>query len=220
MQRFHDLSSREEGEETQLASMGKDISEVKKLLTIPGIGSYSALAIYSEIDEISRFPDAMHLSANCGLVPRVDQSGDTAYYGHITKSSTSILRFFLVNSVHTTVKISKTFRASYRKLKKRIGKNKAIVVMARKLAMTDLIPYQTFQIVYFLLILVSFRCFTYSSLSSLKKPFFPSVELCHRYAMLMAQFSYVCCCERFYDNLYLLLHCEFLGHFRSPFLLE
>lgn len=136
MQRFHDLSSRAEGVETQLASMGKDISEVKKLMTIPGIGSYSALAIYSEIGEISRFPDARHLSAYCGLVPHVDQSGDTVYYGHIMKSGPSLLRFFLVNSVHTTVKISKTFRTSYRKLKKRIGKNGAIVAMARKLAVT------------------------------------------------------------------------------------
>ncbi len=136
MQRFHDLSSRSESVETQLASMGKDIPEVKKLMTIPGIGSYSALAIYSEIGEISRFPDARHLSAYCGLVPRVDQSGDTAYYGHITKSGPSILRFFLVNSIHTTVKVSKTFKTSYRKLKKRIGKNKAIVAMARKLAVT------------------------------------------------------------------------------------
>jgi transposase len=122
-----DLSSRAEGVETQLASMGKDTSEVKKLMTIPGMGSYSALAIYSEIGEISRFPDARHLSAYCGLVPHVDQSGDTVYYGHIMKSGPSLLRFFLVNSVHTTVKISKTFKTPYRKLKKRIGKNKDFV---------------------------------------------------------------------------------------------
>ena len=38
----------------------------------------------------------------------------------------SLLRFFLFNSVHITEKISKTFKTSYRKLKKRIGKKKAI----------------------------------------------------------------------------------------------
>jgi hypothetical protein len=32
------------------------------------------------------------------------------------------------------VKISKTFKTSYRKLKKRIGRNRAIIAMARKLA--------------------------------------------------------------------------------------
>ena len=128
VQRFHDVSSRAENLEKQLALAGKDIPEVKRLMTVPGIG------FYSEIGEISRFPDAPHLSAYCGLVPRVDQSGDTTYYGHITKSGPSLLRFFLVNSVHTTVKISATFKTSYRKLKKRIGKNRAIIAMARKLS--------------------------------------------------------------------------------------
>ena len=134
IQRCHDVSSRTENLEKQLALAGKDIPEVKKLMTVPGIGYYSAMAIYSEIGEISRFPDAAYLSAYCGLVPRVDQSGDTTYYGHITKSGPSLLRFFLVNSVHTTVKISRTFKTSYRKLKKRIGRNRAIIAMARKLS--------------------------------------------------------------------------------------
>ncbi len=73
-------------------------------MTIPGIGFYSALAIYSEIGEIPRFTDAKHVSAYCSLVPRVHQSGDTTRHGHITKFGPPILRFFLVNSVHTTVK--------------------------------------------------------------------------------------------------------------------
>lgn len=136
MHRCHEITSRAEIVENQLASMGKDIPEVKKLMTMPGIGFYSALAIYSEIGDIGRFPDARHLSAYCGLVPRVDQSGDATYYGHITKSGPSILRFFLVNSVHTTVKISGTFKGTYRKLKKRIGRNKAMVAMARRLSVT------------------------------------------------------------------------------------
>jgi len=64
----------------------------------------------------------------------VDQSGENAIYGHITKSGPSVLRYFIVNSVHTLIKFSPTFKTIYRKLKKRIGRNRSIIAVARKLA--------------------------------------------------------------------------------------
>ena len=39
-----------------------------------------------------------------------------------------------MNSVHSLIKLSPTFKKIYRKLKKRIGKNRAIIATARKLA--------------------------------------------------------------------------------------
>ena len=131
--RYHDLSQRIEKIQDQLASMGKDIEEIRTLMTLPGVDYYTALAIYSEIGDITRFPDAEHLSSYTGLVPKVDQSGSRAIHGHITKSGPAVLRYFLVNSVHTLIKLSPTFKNSYRKLKKRIGKNRSIIAMARKL---------------------------------------------------------------------------------------
>jgi transposase len=53
----------------RLASMGNGIEEVKTLMTIPGIDYYSAIAIYSEIGDIKRFPDADHLSSYTALYP-------------------------------------------------------------------------------------------------------------------------------------------------------
>ena len=41
----------------------------------------------------------------------------------ITKSGPSVLRYFVVNSVHTLIKLSLTFKTAYRRLKKRIGRN-------------------------------------------------------------------------------------------------
>ena len=104
--RFNDISRRIEEMQNKLASMGKDIEEVKTLMSIPGVDYYTAVAIYSEIGDITRFEDAEHLSSYTGLVPRVDQSGSTAIYGHITKSGPSVLRYFVVNSVHTLIKLS------------------------------------------------------------------------------------------------------------------
>ena len=54
------------------------------LVTIPGVGWYSALLISSEIADISRFPDHEHLCSYAGLSPGVRQSGETQ---HTTKAS-------------------------------------------------------------------------------------------------------------------------------------
>ena len=133
---FNDINARVKKIQDQLASMGKGVKGITILMTIPGVDYYTALGIYSEIGDITRFPDAEHFSSYTGLVPSVDQSGTTAIYGHITKSGPSVLRFFLVNSVHALIKLSPTFKKIYRKLKKRIGKNRAIIAIARKLAVT------------------------------------------------------------------------------------
>ena len=54
-------------------------------LTMPGIGAFSALLILSEIGDISRFPDAEHLSSYGGLVPCTWSSGGKTHRGPITK---------------------------------------------------------------------------------------------------------------------------------------
>ncbi len=134
--RFGSINKNIETVQDRLASMGKDNEYVKILMSIPGIDYYTALGIYSEIGDISRFPDADHLASYTGLVPKVDQSGSVAIYGHVTKAGPSVLRFFIVNSVHTLIKLSPTFRRLYKKMKKRIGRNRSVVAIARKLAVT------------------------------------------------------------------------------------
>ena len=134
--RFGSINKNIETVQDRLASMGKDNEYVKILMSIPGIDYYTALGIYSEIGDISRFPDADNLASYTGLVPKVDQSGSVAIYGHVTKAGPSVLRFFIVNSVHTLIKLSPTFRRLYKKMKKRIGRNRSVVAIARKLAVT------------------------------------------------------------------------------------
>ena len=136
LSRFRAISDNIDSVQDRLASMGKDNEYVNILMSIPGIDYYTALGIYSEIGDISRFPDADHLASYTGLVPKVDQSGSVAIYGHVTKAGPSVLRFFIVNSVHTLIKLSPTFKRLYRKMKKRIGRNRALIAVARKLAVT------------------------------------------------------------------------------------
>ena len=51
------------------------LDEAELLTTIPGVGPYTVLLIYSEIGDIRRFSDPEKLCSYAGLAPRVEQSG-------------------------------------------------------------------------------------------------------------------------------------------------
>ncbi len=61
--------------EDEIARISCNTREVKLLLNIPGINIYSAAAIMSEIDDISKFGTKEKLSSDEGLVPKQKQSG-------------------------------------------------------------------------------------------------------------------------------------------------
>ena len=62
--------------EREIEEAGKRYDEVALLTGIKGIGVYSALIIYSEIEDGSRFPTEEKAFAFAGLVPRVHRSGN------------------------------------------------------------------------------------------------------------------------------------------------
>ncbi len=109
---------------------------VKILMTIPGIDICSSAAIMSEIDDISRFGSKEKLASYADLVPRQGQSGNRDMRGHITKHGPSMLRFILVNAAHSLIKYSEGMKRKYLSLVRRLGKNRAIVAIARILIET------------------------------------------------------------------------------------
>ena len=104
---------------------------VNLLMTIPGMGIYSSAAIMAEIDDISRFSSKEKLASYTGLVPRQNQSGSSDIRGHITKHGPSMIRFILVNAAHSVIKYSERMKRKYLSLVRRLGKNRAIVAIAR-----------------------------------------------------------------------------------------
>ncbi len=68
------------------------------LQTIPGIGPVLALTIASVIGEISRFPSAKKLVGYSGLVPRVQQSGESSRTGRLSKAGSPLLRWAAVEA--------------------------------------------------------------------------------------------------------------------------
>lgn len=63
--------------ETELARRAWDVPEARHLVTIEGIGTYSALLLVFEIGPVERFDNIGKFRAYVGSAPRVRQSGDT-----------------------------------------------------------------------------------------------------------------------------------------------
>jgi len=116
-----------------IEGVAKNNPEIKLLTTIPGIGDFSALLIYADIDDVKRFQDAKHLCSYAGIVPSVYQSGDTVRRGRITKTGSRLLRWVLVQAAHKAVVTDPHLNRFYEHLKGKKGSQKAIVAVARKI---------------------------------------------------------------------------------------
>jgi transposase len=125
---------------TTIASVDKGIKqrssslpEVELLQTIPGIGITTAFLLVSEIGTVKRFPNAKKFTSYFGMVPRLSQSGNHAYYGRITKLGNPYIRWALVQTAHRVVRIDRKHKAFVERLAIKHGAKKAIVALARKL---------------------------------------------------------------------------------------
>ena len=118
-----------------IAEEGTRYEEVKVLTSITGIGVYSALVIYSEIGDGSRFPTEDPVFSYAGLIPRVHQTGNEQYYGRITKEGSKYLRWILVEAARIHVQWCPESRITkhYEKIKRKRGDKVVIVAAARKL---------------------------------------------------------------------------------------
>ena len=104
------------------------------LVTIPGIGYYSALLLISEIGDINRFTDSNHLCSYEGLIPSTHSSGIT-YHGNITKTGSKYLRWIMVECArsHIRTQPDSNITKFYYRLAKKKGSTKATVAASSKL---------------------------------------------------------------------------------------
>lgn len=113
--------------------LAEDDRDAVLLMTIPGVGYYSALLIKSEIGDVKRFPSAKQLCSYAGLVPLTHASGNLCYHGHITKQGSRWLRWILIEAAIHTVKRTGPLRRFYYKVERKKGGKIAKVAAARKL---------------------------------------------------------------------------------------
>jgi len=119
-------------EETMLTLAVQD-ERVVRLLHLPGVGLITAMTLLAAIGDISRFAQAKKLVGYAGLGARVHDSGQTHRTGGITKAGRRDIRGAMIEVAHTAARTHPHWRAELARLEPRLGKNKAIVAIARKL---------------------------------------------------------------------------------------
>ena len=94
------------------------------------------MTVYAAIGDIRRFAEAKKLVGYAGLGTRVHDSGMTTRTGKITKAGRRDLRVALVEAAHVAANSHPHWKAELARLQPRLGYNKAIVAIARKLLVT------------------------------------------------------------------------------------
>jgi transposase len=119
--------------ETALKALAAEDERVPRLVQLPGISLINALTILGAIGEITRFPSPKKLVGYAGLGGRVHDSGQTSRRGGITKAGRRDLRTAMVQAAQTAANTHPHWKAELERLQPHLGRNKAIVTIARKL---------------------------------------------------------------------------------------
>ena len=113
-------------------------SSAQLLISIVGIGNFTALVIASEIGEISRFSSPDKLISYMGMAPSVRGSADMVHYGNITHRGSTMVRWVLSEAVISHINIMKDDKSSvivkfYDRIRARRGSSKAKVAASAKM---------------------------------------------------------------------------------------
>jgi transposase len=109
--------------------------EIRRLMTVPGVGPITAAAFMAAVGEIRRFPNPRKLVGYLGLDPIVRQSGSSeASHGRISGQGSAAGRYALVEASWSVIRSPGPLRAFYERTRARRGAQVAIVATARKLA--------------------------------------------------------------------------------------
>ena len=128
--------------EVQIDQLEKEQNEALReneltpyVMSVPGVGPSLAMAFLAYVGDGSRFSRAAEVSNYVGIVPRVDQSGDTVRYGHITKAGCVPIRRVAIQAAWALTRSADggALGKKYFELADRRGKKVAITAIGRKL---------------------------------------------------------------------------------------
>ena len=118
-------------------AVAKRDARCRLLLTAPGVGTITALAYVAAVERPEEFKNGRAVSAWVGLTPARYQSGQIDVPGRISRQGDVHLRTYLYEAANTVLTRSRADTALKRwglGLKARLGHKKAVVAVARKLA--------------------------------------------------------------------------------------
>ena len=90
--------------DAKIESIAKAHPSCCNLMTIPGIGSKTATALYAAVGFAHEFKNGRQFAAWCGLVPKQSSSGETVRLGGISKRGNTYLRTLLVHGARSVMR--------------------------------------------------------------------------------------------------------------------
>ena len=117
--------------------LARDHGVCRRLMTIPGVGPVTSLAFVSTIDVPARFKTSKAVGPSLGLTPVLHQSGESHRVGRISLCGDEAMRALLYEAAQvmlTRVQKWSWLKAWAMGIAKRRGPRKAIVALARRLA--------------------------------------------------------------------------------------
>jgi transposase len=142
------LTQRIKAVNRQIEAYAKTDTRVELLMSMPGIGLYSAVLTLAEIGDIHRFQNAKQLCSFAGLVPSTRTSDEHVQRGPITKEGSPWLRWMMVNAAQRAPLASAQLNRFYQRTKLHHGGKTARVALARKMLsiifymLTRQVPYR------------------------------------------------------------------------------
>jgi transposase len=121
----------------QVLKLARHDAQVRRFMTVPGVGPITALCFTATIDDPTRFKRSRSVGAYIGLTTRRHASGEVDWTGRISKCGDAMLRMYLFEAAGvllTRVPKWSALKAWGTRLAKRNGLRKAKVAVAHKLA--------------------------------------------------------------------------------------
>jgi transposase len=120
----------------RLLTIVRDDDVCRRLMTVPGVGPVVALTYRATVDVPARFRKSKSVGAVFGLTSAKYQSGEVDRSGKISRCGDEMMRVMLYEAAQSMLRAKKWswLKAWAMQLARRCGMKKAIVALARRLA--------------------------------------------------------------------------------------
>lgn len=139
MQARRDILARIAVLDKKIQAIARRHETVRLLMTAPGVGPITAMAVVAAFDDAARFRSSSSVGAYLGLTPRRYESGEVSRNGRVSKRGDKFTRKCLyeaANAIFSRKLGGPRLREWAKSIAERTGPRKAKVALARKLAVT------------------------------------------------------------------------------------
>jgi transposase len=120
--------------EGKIAALAAEDKRVRLLMTMTGVGYFTAMLVVSEVGDVGRFRGDKEFASWMGLVPSVHQSGERIRMGGVSGPGNKRLRWALVECAQAAVRFDPRLGGMYERVSRRRGSGCAIVAVAHEMA--------------------------------------------------------------------------------------